>query len=174
MLASLLTMRSFAEEERSGSLELLLTSPVRLAHVVAGKLGGVLMVFGVVVAGTLVAPLLVAAMGDPDGGPIVTGYLGLLLAGVAFLAVGLAASAATPSQLVASATSAGVLLGLWFVAGLAAGLGGRTRLLVEYVSPSTHVTGFLRGTISAVDVTYFLSLAVVGAGAAIFVARARR
>jgi ABC-2 type transport system permease protein len=174
VLAALLTMRSFAEEERTGSLELLLTAPVGLWQVVTGKLLGLTAVLAAVLAGTIVAPLLVASMGDPDPGPILTGYLGLILVGVSFLAVGLAASAATSSQLVASAASAGLLLGLWFGAGLASGLTGRPRVVLEYLSPSTHVTGFLRGTVSVVDVTYFLSLAALGLLATGLIVRGRR
>jgi len=174
VLAALLTMRAFAEEERSGSLELLLTAPVPPWQVVLGKLLGALGVFLVVVAGTVACPLLVLSMGNPDVGPILTGYLGLVVVGVAFVSVGLAASAATSSQLVASATSAGLLLALWFGAGVSADLQGTTGTVLDYLSPSTHVTGFLRGTIALADVTYFVSLALVGLAAALIIVRTRR
>ena len=166
LLCSLLTMRVFAEEEHSGSLELLLTAPVRPGQVVAGKLLGVLAVLGVVVAATLTAPIVVTVLGDPDLGPIVSGYAGLLLLGIAFSAMGLVASAATASQLVAAASSAGMLLGLWFGAAAVGSL--------SYLSPSTHIGGFLRGTITLVDVVYFVSFAVVSAATATVVLRARR
>jgi ABC-2 type transport system permease protein len=175
VLAPLLAMRTLADEERAGSLELLLTSPVRTAEVVGGKLLGVVSLFVLLVIGTLVCPWLVARMGNPDAGPIVTGYVGLVLVGVAFLSVGLAASAATANQLVAAAASAGLLLALWFGAGIADGLGdGAVRTVLRYLSPSTHVTGFLRGTLAAGDVAYFVSLAVVGVYAAVAIVEARR
>jgi ABC-2 type transport system permease protein len=174
ILAPLLAMRTFAEEERAGSLELLLTSPVRTVEVVVGKLLGVTALFVLLVVGTLVCPWLLDRMGDPDAGPIVTGYVGLLLVGIAFLAVGLAASAATSNQLVAAAAAAGLLLALWFGAGVAEGLTGTPERVLRYLSPSTHVTGFLRGTLAAGDVAYFASVTVVGVLAAITIMEARR
>src|SRR5205823_3717822 len=87
LLAALLALRSFAEEERSGTLELLLTSPVRGWQVALGKLLGVSGVLVAVVAATIACPLLVVSMGNPDGGPILTGYAGLLLVGLGFLSV---------------------------------------------------------------------------------------
>jgi ABC-2 type transport system permease protein len=113
--------------------------------------------------------------GNPDPGPIVTGYVGLVLVGVAFLSVGLAASAATANQRVAAAAAAGLLLALWFGAGIADGLGdGALPTVLRYLSPSTHVTGFLRGTLAAGDIAYFASLAVVGLCAAVVIVEARR
>jgi ABC-2 type transport system permease protein len=174
VICPLLTMRSFAEEERSGSLELLLTAPVRRWQVVLGKLLGAGAVLGVLFAVTVTAPLLVASAGDPDAGPIYTGYIGLALAGVAFLAVGLAASSATSSQLVAAAISAGVLLGLWFGAGIADAFSGTARAVLRYLSPSTHVTGFLRGTLSLPDIVFFVSLAGVALWASVAILESRR
>ena len=174
VLAALLTMRSFAEEERSGSLELLLTAPLPLWQVVAGKFVGVAAVYLVMLAGTVACPLLLASMGEPDTGPITTGYLGLVLVGLAFLAVGLAASAATSSQLIASTATAGVLMALWFAAGLTSTLDGTWRTVLDYLSPSTHVTGFLRGTLALADVVYFLSLATLGLTLTLVLVRERR
>lgn len=175
VLAPMLAMRTLADEERAGSLELLLTSPVRTAEVVVAKLLGVVSLFLLLVVGTLVGPWLVASMGNPDAGPIVTGYIGLVLVGVAFLSVGLAASAATANQLVAAAAAAGLLLALWFGAGIADGLGdGVVPTVLRHLSPSTHVTGFLRGTLAAGDVAYFLSLTVVAVWAAVVIVDARR
>jgi len=174
VLASLLTMRSFAEEERAGSLELLLTAPLRLWQVVAGKLLGSLGVLLPIVAATVVCPLLVASMGDPDMGPIATGYVGVLLAGVAFVSLGLAVSAATPNPLVAAAGSMALLAGLWFAGVVAPGIGHPARDVLQYVSPSFHVAGFLRGTLTLADGTYFVSVAMLGLLAAVAVLRARR
>jgi ABC-2 type transport system permease protein len=174
VLCALLTMRSFADEERTGSLELLLTAPVRPTHVVIGKVLGAVSVLVIVAALTVTAPIVVAVLGNPDAGPIVTGYLGLLALGVLCCAVGVAASAATSSQLVAGATSGGLLLALWFAASVASILPGTAAAALTYASPSTHVTGFLRGTISLSDVVSFVSVAALAVAIAAVVVRARR
>ncbi len=174
LLAALLALRAFAEEERSGTLELLLTSPVRLWQVAFGKLFGVVGVLVAVIAATVVCPLLVANMGNPDAGPIVTGYVGLFLVGIGFLALGLAVSASTPNPLVAAAGTAAVLVALWLAGVLAGGLGGRLKVVLQYLSPTSHVTGFLRGTLAVADVAYFLSMTVVGVVAVIVVLGTRR
>ena len=174
VLAALLTMRSFAEEERAGTLELLLTSPVRPWQVVTGKLLGVAGVLLVDVAATLACPLLVASMGHPDAGPILTGYVGVVLVGLAFVAVGLAVSAATSNPLVAAVGSLAVLLALWGAGIVSGGLTGWPRLALEELAPSGHVVGFLRGTLSLADVTYFVTLGAAGAAATGLVLRSRR
>jgi ABC-2 type transport system permease protein len=174
LLAALLALRAFAEEERAGTLELVLTSPVRLWQVVVGKVLGTAGVLAVVLAATAACPLLVASMGNPDAGPVLTGYAGLVLAGLAFLAVGVAVSAATANPLVAAAGTAAALLALWLGGVLGGGLGGRPHTVLQYLSPASHVTGFLRGTIAVADVTYFLSLAVTGLVAAVLILGARR
>ena len=161
LLAALVTMRSFAEEERVGGLELLLTAPVTTTQVVLGKLLGALGVVLVVTGFSVVCPLLVASMGNPDGGPIITGYVGLVLVGAAFVSVGLAVSAASANPLVAATGTAATLLGLWFAGLVGGGSTGRLRILLNYVSPSSHVTGFLRGTLGLSDIVYFVSLIVL-------------
>lgn len=168
LLASLLTVRSFADEERTGSLELLLTMPVTPWQLVAGKVLGASIALSGALITTLVCPLLVMVHGSPDSGPILTGYVGLVLAGVAFVCVGVAVSAATSSFLTAASATAAVLMALWFGGVIANNLSGRLQTVLTYLSPSSHVTGFLRGTLSVADAVYFVSLAILGA----FVTRA--
>jgi ABC-2 type transport system permease protein len=174
LLAALLAQRAFAEEERAGTLELLLTSPVRFWQVAVGKLLGVCGVLMAAIAATIVCPILVSSMGNPDAGPIVTGYVGLVLVGIGFLSLGLAVSAATPNPLVAAAGTAAVLVALWLAGVLAGGLGGHLHVILEYLSPTSHVTGFLRGTLSVADVAYFLSMTLVGIAGVIVVLGTRR
>ena len=174
VLAALLTMRAFAEEERSGTLEVLLTSPVRTREVVLGKALGLAAVLAVVEAATFSCPLLVASMGNPDGGPILTGYVGLVLVGLAFLSVGLAVSAATSNPLVAATGTVALLLALWFGGLLAGGLRGTPRTVLDALAPSSHVVGFLRGTLSLGDVVYFVSFIAAGLLGTVAVLGARR
>jgi ABC-2 type transport system permease protein len=174
LLAALVTMRSFAEEERSGSLELLITAPVSIAQVVLGKLLGALAVLLVVTSASAVCPLVISTMAHPDSGPIITGYVGLLLVGAAFVSVGLAVSACTANPLVAATGTAATLVGLWFGGLVGGGMTGRPRAVLDYLSPATHVTGFLRGTLGATDVVYFLSLILIGTMCAAAVVERRR
>lgn len=174
LLAALLTMRAFAEEERTGTLELLLTAPLSSGSIVAAKLVAVAAITLALTAATVTCPILVATMGHPDAGPIITGYTGVVLVGVAFLAVGLAVSAATANPLVAATGTAALLLALWFGGLLGSGLRGRAGAVLSYLSPANHVTGFLRGTLSLADVVFFLSLTLVGTAAAVMVLRTRR
>src|SRR5207237_5056419 len=137
------------------TLELLLTSPVSAWQVVVGKLLAAAAVLSAVVAATVVCPLVVASMGSPDNGPIVTGYIGAALLGLALLSLGLAVSSATGNPLVAAAGTVALLLALWFAGALSGGLTGWPRTVLDAMAPSTHVTGFLRGTLALADVTYF-------------------
>jgi ABC-2 type transport system permease protein len=174
LLACLLTTRSFAEEERTGQLELLLTAPVTGAQVVAGKLLSVAAVIVVVGLSTIACPVMVAHLGHPDAGPIATGYLGLVVIGVSFVAVGLAVSAATSNPLVSAAGSAAVLIALWLAGVVAGGMTGLPQFVLQYLSPTQHVTGFLRGTLSTADLTYFSSVGLIGVVAATVVLDRRR
>ena len=174
LLADLLTLRSFAEEERAGTLELLLTAPVQPWQVVVGKVIGVVGVLLVAIAATVACPLLVSSMGSPDAGPILTGYAGLLLVGVGFVAVGLCVSSATGSPLVSAAGTAAVLLALWLGGVLSGGMTGKPHAVLTYLSPASHVTGFERGTLAVTDVAYFASMVLVGVAGAVAVLRTRR
>ncbi|HLB28172.1 MAG TPA: ABC transporter permease, partial [Dehalococcoidales bacterium] len=95
LFAPLLTMRLLAEERKLGTMELLLTAPVRDSEVILGKFLGSVIILTVMLGLTLYYPLLLKIFGDPDIGPIVTGYIGLLLIGYAALAIGIFASSLT-------------------------------------------------------------------------------
>ncbi|GAC1311720.1 MAG: hypothetical protein NVSMB12_00460 [Acidimicrobiales bacterium] len=174
LLAVLVATRSFAEEERRGSLELLLTAPVSRLQVVTGKLGGTLAVLVAAIAATGGCPVVVAAMGKPDAGPIITGYVGLVAAATAFAAVASAISAAAANPLGSALGGAATLLALWAAGVLAAGAHGRVHDLGAALSPASHLTGFLRGTLTVPDVTYFAALAAFGVGATVAVLGLRR
>src|SRR3989454_240301 len=124
LLIPLVTMRLFAEERRSGTIELLLTYPVRDGAVLAGKYLAALVLYALMLALTLLYPGIVVAFARLEWGPVATGYLGLLLMGSTFIAVGLFASALTENQIVASITTFGILLMLWIIGGRADYAGG--------------------------------------------------
>lgn len=161
LLASVLTMRLLAEERKMGTLELLLTAPVRDSEVILGKFFGSLGMLTVMLALTLYYPILLIAFGDPDIGPIVTGYIGLFLLGTASLAVGLFASSLTSNQIVAAVVAGGILFALWF-AGMAANLvPPALGEAISYFSLSYYFPDFMRGVIDTRGIIYYLSVTIL-------------
>lgn len=160
-LAPMLSMRLLAEEQRSGSLELLMTSPVRDVEIVLGKFLGVLGLLVVMLALTLAYPAMILLWGSPDPGPLVGSYVGGLLFGSATLAIGLFASSLTQNQIVAAVLAfAGVLM-LWVADGLGSVLSGPPARIVSYLGLFNHFNDMSRGLIDTRDVVYFVSIVVV-------------
>ncbi len=153
-----LTMRLVAEERRTGTIEFLLTSPVRDGEVIAGKFLAALGLWALMLALTLVYPALLEAFGNPDLGPIATGYLGLLLAGGAVLALGVIASTVTSNQVIAALVAFGLSLFLWLADALQGIATGALGSFFSYLSMSTHFYDLAKGVIDTRDVVFYLSL----------------
>ena len=153
----MLTMRLFAEEKKSGTMELLLTYPVRDGEVLFGKYLAALALLAILLALTLCYPAIVAAYARVEWGPVLTGYLGLLLTGATFLAVGVLVSSLTENQIVAGFGTFGILLGFWIVGWGAEWAGGNLRAVLQYLSIPDHMDGFSRGLIDTKDVVYYVS-----------------
>jgi ABC-2 type transport system permease protein len=160
-LIPMLTMRLFAEEKRSGTIELLLTYPVRDGEVLLGKFLAGLSLFVILLLLTLLYPAIVASFARVEWGPILTGYVGLLLTGGTFLAVGVLMSSLTENQIVAGFGTFGVLLALWVIGWGAEWAGGNLRAVLQYLSIPDHMDGFGRGFIDTKDVVYFASAIAV-------------
>ena len=161
LLAPVLTMRLLAEEKKMGTMELLLTAPVRDNEVIVGKFLGSLGILTAMLALTFYYPLLLMWFGDPDWGPIATGYLGLFLLGGASLAVGLFASSLTSNQLVAAVVAGGILCALWFVGMAADLLPEALGEVISYLSFYYHFPDFMRGVIDTRGIIYYLSITVL-------------
>lgn len=156
-----LTMRLLAEEQRTGTVELLLTSPIREFELVLGKYVGALLFLLFMLAFTLYYPLLIFALGGrPDTGPMLAGYLGILLQAGAFLSVGLLASSFTENQMIAAILSFAILLVLWLADALSNSLGARAGEILRYLSVTQHFQDFPRGVIDTTHIVYFLSIIV--------------
>jgi ABC-2 type transport system permease protein len=151
----MLTMRLFAEEKKSGTMELLLTYPVRDGEVLAGKFLAAGALYVILLALTLVYPGLIAYFTRVEWGPILTGYLGLVLTGGTFLAVGVLISSLTENQIVAGFGTFGVLLGLWIIGWGAEFAGGNLRAVLQYLSITEHMDTFSRGLIDTKDLVYY-------------------
>ncbi|MBN1477729.1 ABC transporter permease subunit [Candidatus Sumerlaeota bacterium] len=163
-LAPMLTMRLFAEENQLGTVELLLTCPVRDIEVILGKFLASLTVVAVMFALTLVYPIFTAYQTSLEIGPILTGYIGLLLLASAFLAVGIFYSSLTENQIVAGALTFATLLALWLIAALVqtdAVTGGLQSFLTE-TSIILRYEDFARGVINLGDGLYYLTITALG------------
>jgi ABC-2 type transport system permease protein len=161
-LVPAISMRLLAEEQRSGTVELLLTNPVQEWEIVTGKFLASVMLLLVMLGLTLLYPLFLFIFGNPDRGPLVAGYLGMVLQASAFLAVGLFASSLTQNQIVAAILSFGLLLLLWLSESLGQFLGGTLGTIVSYTSVVNHFQSFPQGVIESKDVIYYLTLIVAG------------
>jgi len=161
LLMPLVTMRLFAEERRSGTIELLLTYPVRDGAVLLGKYLAAFAIYGLMLAVTLVYPALVLYFARVEWGVLATGYFGLLLMGATFLAVGLFASSLTENQIVASITTFGILLIFWVVGWSADYLGGPWGRVLSHVSLLEHFDSFAKGVLDTKDILYYVNFTVL-------------
>jgi ABC-2 type transport system permease protein len=174
LLIPAVTMRLFAEERRSGSLELLVTLPVSEAEVVTGKYLAALSLIAVALLLTATYPLTLASMGELDPGPVAGGYLGLLLLGAALTAIGTAASAFTSNQIVAFLVAL-LLCVLPFATGFAlAEVPASVLPLVQYLSFETHFNNLARGVIDSRDLVFYLSVSGLFLHLAVFGLERRR
>jgi ABC-2 type transport system permease protein len=173
-LVPLLTMRLFAEERRLGTLELLWTYPVRDAEIIAGKFIACLLVVTTLIAATGLHPVLLAAFHPVAAGPLVAGYLGLVLLGAAFIACGLFVSALTDSQLVAGAATYGLLLLFWVITWNEAAVNEITRQLLVPFSLFDRFYAFARGAVDTRHVVYLLLFVLAFLSLTFFALDARR
>ena len=151
-----LTMKLFAEERKSGTIELLLTSPITDGQVVLGKFLASWTLLLIMLALTLFFPLLAQRFGPLDGGTLLSGYFGVILIGSSFLALGLLMSSMCKNQLVAALTSFGILITLWVIGSLSSQYGAIGEFL-SYLSLLEHYGDFAQGVILLKDVTYHVS-----------------
>lgn len=158
LIAPVLTMRLIAEEQRTGTIELMLTAPVRDVELVLGKYLGGLGLLVAMVALTGLYPLLLSMYGNPDRGGIIGGYLGALLFGGSAVAIGVLTSSLTGNQIVAAVLSFAILLILWVIDGIGGLAGGVVGQITSYLGVNPHVNDMTRGIIDTKDVLYFLSI----------------
>jgi gliding motility-associated transport system permease protein len=157
-----ISMRLLAEEQRTGTVELLLTNPVQEWEIVTGKFLASILLVLVMLACTLLFPLFLFIYGSPDKGPMITGYVGIFLQAAAFLSIGLWASSLTQNQIVAAIVSFALLLVFWLSDNLGQFLGGTIGQIVSYTSVNAHFQSFPQGVIESKDVIYYLTLVVAG------------
>jgi ABC-2 type transport system permease protein len=158
----MITMRTYAEEKRSGTIELLLTSPVTDVQIILGKFLGAMGLYAAMLAVTLLYMAILFVYGNPEWKPVATGYLGLLLMGGCFISVGLLISSLTKNQIVAGVLTFAVFLMLWVISWIGENASPTTREIVNYLSITEHFDDFARGVIDTKHLVYYLSFITFG------------
>ena len=161
-VAPLLTMRLLAEEQRSGTLEILLTSPVQDWEVILGKYLAGLSVYILMLAPTIYYPIVLEIFGTPDWGPILSNYLGLILLGGALVSLGTFTSTLSSNQIVAAVVGVVLILALWLIPAAGDLVGQPLRGMLQYLGLSTHFDDFAKGVIDTKDLVYYLSVTAGG------------
>jgi len=158
----LVTMRTYSEEKRSGTIELLLTAPLTDLQIILGKFLGAMGLYASMLAITLVHVGLLFKFGDPEWRPIVTTYLGLLLMGGCFVSAGLLISSLTKNQIVAGMITFGVFLMLWVINWIASFMGPTAQQVLNYLSITDHLDDFTKGIIDTKHLVYYVSFITFG------------
>jgi ABC-2 type transport system permease protein len=160
-LGPALTMGLLAEEQKLGTIELLLTAPVKDWEVVLGKFLASLSFFLVTLALTLFYVLLLKWKGDPDWGPVWSAYLGIILYGSTALSIGLLASSITRNQIVALVVGLGILLMLALIQFAADLIDGVGSTILDQLGTISHLDDFSRGIIDTNNIVYYVTVTAV-------------
>lgn len=162
ILVPAITMRLIAEERKTGTIELLTTMPIRDAEVILGKFLAALGLIATALVLTLAYPITVAWLGPLDWGPVLSGYLGLLLFSAALLAIGILCSTLTSNQIVAFIIAFIACAALYYVYWLQFFVPAFLAPLFELISVSFHLDNMARGVVDSRNVLYYLSLTAGG------------
>ncbi len=174
LLIPAVTMRLFAEEKRSGTLELLVTLPVTEGEMVLGKFLAALGLMTLALALTITYPLTLAHWGDLDLGPVIGGYLGLFLLGAAFSAIGTAASALTSNQVIAFLMALICCITPFAVGYALAQVPASVLPVVQYLSFEYHFNNLARGVVDSRDLLFYGSVVALFLHIAVFSLERRR
>ena len=158
----MITMRTYSEEKRSGTIELLLTSPLTDAEIILGKFFGALGLYAAMLLVTLLYIGILFVYGHPEWRPVIAAYVGLLLMGGAFVSIGLLISSTTNNQIVAGIVTFVVFLMLWIIGWFADSAGPTIGPITSYLSITEHFEDFSKGIIDTKHVLYYLSLITFG------------
>lgn len=158
-----LTMRSLAEENKTGTIELLLTKPITNWQVLWGKFSACLLLILIALLCTLPYYITVINLGKVDSGAVFCGYLGLLLMSAAYISIGIFASSITSNQVVAFLIALFIGIFFHFIFGLLGnGLTGAPGEIISYLSMQSHFDGISRGLLDSRDLIYFFSIIFLG------------
>ena len=156
-----ITMRLFAEELNVGSYEVLLTMPVTFRDVILGKFLAAVVLVAAMLVPTFAYPITVSFLGQLDWGPVAGGYIGAILLGAAFSAIGLFASSITRNQIIAFIIAMGICFMLTLIDKMLFFLPQSMLAVMEYLGADFHFDNISKGIIDSRDILYFLSLAFI-------------
>ncbi len=162
LMIPIVTMRSFSEEKKSKTITLLLSSPIHLKEIILGKFLACFLVVALMMALSSYSVMFLWMVGEPEIGPIVSGYLGLLLMTGCYISIGVFASSLTDNQIISAVISFGFMLFMWIIGWGAQSAGPNLGAVLEYLSLIDHLENFLKGIIDSSDVIYYLTFIVFG------------
>jgi len=158
----MLTMGLFSEEKKRGTIELLLTAPLTDLEVVLGKFFAGATFFVILLLTTWIPTGALYLYSSPASGPILTAYLGLLLYGLALVAIGVFISTLTENQIIAAVLSFGTIMVLWLIDVLANNTeSANSKAVLSYLSILSHLDDFMKGVLSSSNIIFYLSLMLV-------------
>jgi ABC-2 type transport system permease protein len=157
LIIPIITMRSFADEKKMKTFRLLLSSPVHLIEIILGKFLACMIVVTLMVLISAYSVGFLFLLGEPELGPVITGYLGILLMAGCYVSVGICASSLTDNQIVAAVLTFGFSLFMWVIGWGAQAAGPTTGQILQYLSIVEHMEHFLRGVVDTSDLVYYLS-----------------
>ncbi len=158
----LVTMRLYSEEKRSGTVELLYTTPLSVANIVLGKFFAGIVFYFIMLIPTMIFMTLLFIYGDPEFGPVLSGYLGLFLLGSAFISGGLFISSLTENQIIAAIGGFGFSLVLWVIGWASNYSGPGLAGVLNYLSIINHFEDFAQGVVDSKHVIYYLLFSIFG------------
>jgi ABC-2 type transport system permease protein len=161
-LVPMITMRLFAEEKRTGTIELLATSPIRDVEIIVGKWLAAMILYACLLLFTALNFAFLFRYGHPDWKPLAIGYLGLLLQAGGLLAIGTFISTLTKNQIIAGAATFGVCLILWVLEWVTGFETATWAKVLSYMSVVTHFESFSKGVLNIKDAIFYLTLIFVG------------
>ena len=157
MILPLITMKLFAEEKKTGTIELLQTSPITNVQLIIGKYTAALALYLLTIAITFIYMLFLFAYGTPEIGQILSGYLGLLLLGASYLAIGTLFSTLTDNQIIAAVTTITTILIFWTLGWLSSLLNPALGKLLSHFSLIEHFDDFAKGVIDSKNIIFYIS-----------------
>ena len=157
-LIPMITMRTFAEEKRTGTIELLLTSPVQDIEIIVGKWLGAMLLYLCILGMSLINIAMLFMWGKPDWRPVLVAYLGLILQGGCLLAIGVFISTTTRNQIIAGGVTFFVCLLLWLLSWFTAFDSSAGAKIINYLSIVTHFENFSKGVLDSKDVVFYVSM----------------